>query len=840
MTSPAPQRQGSHSPSLILRPHQVDAVRIVSARLVRERRGKLIMATGTGKTITSAAVAAQLDARAVLVVVPSLPLLQQTATEWARVLGERLRQVIAVCSSSRVSLADCTSARTEVCTDPERLASLDPSPGTLVLTTYHSVPVLVEAHRRGVPRWDLVVVDEAHRSASPRHTLWTWVHDDDRVPARHRLYVTATPVVYKPRPTPASASAARHALSALSMDDASVYGQDLYTLSCARAIELGVLSEYRTVVSVVTSSEVAALIGEERLLRVGGYGVPAPMLAAQLSLLRAIATYDLRSVMTFHSRVDSARRFAATLPAALELLPEHERPHRAVSAHHIHGDTHLQARQSILTRLGDPQQRSVVVSSARVLSEGVDVPSVDCVMLVDPGSSTVQTTQRVGRGLRLHPGRTEPTVILVPILADPTCDVTNHDDALSPFAHVWEVISSLRSHDARVATDVDTAYAYRFAPSRTQAEPQDRAAAAGVLRGSRLPAWLTITGHDVDQAFAEAIMVRAVEATASPWWASFVLAQDFFREHGHCYPPTDYPIRTPSGRPLHAWLSEHRQLYRAGARLDAQQRQALESIKIEAPSPRTSLWARVRLALERVDTAADLPADLVARVNQAYREERISEEQAVWLREQGVPLHLPPRKFDRTIARLVAEHSENGLPKPRVGKKSSAELATMSAISRLNVAWQNNELEDDQKETLRAIGLDFDTTTFESMYQAIKKLREEGVDFLDLPPDQRLWISQRVSDWNRNKASEQRINRLKELGLTPDFTFVKHAWWKRVREIFRLPDEAVKGSRSPHYKLLDSYRRKWERLDLEQKRFLSERGIEPGKPMPPRFRNPQH
>ncbi|WP_284741868.1 DEAD/DEAH box helicase family protein [Amycolatopsis sp. RTGN1] len=293
---------GSRKP---LREHQVQAVRAGCAELAVASRAQVIMACGTGKTYVGAEVAAELDARTILVVVPTLELLAQTAAAHA---GQGTAgRLVAICSDiDALAHADevaemaraVTGLAGKVSTSPAALAAWLSEPGRVTMfVTYASLPVVVAAHRdHFAQEWDLAVIDEAHRAAGRTDRTWNVINDDAAIPARHRLYMTATPRVMNSK-----------RFETTSMDDPGVFGRQAYRLSFAEAIDKKLIAPYRMVVSVVTDDEVYALTGaEDSVLEVDSHPVPAPMLAAQIALLRACHEFNLHRVISYHHRVISA------------------------------------------------------------------------------------------------------------------------------------------------------------------------------------------------------------------------------------------------------------------------------------------------------------------------------------------------------------------------------------------------------------------------------------------------------------------------------------------------------------------------------------------------------
>lgn len=375
-------------------PHQAEAVEKICVELGERGRATAVAACGTGKTLIGAECSVRLvPAGAVLIVVPTLELLSQTALAYVSHLGSAAGVIAAVCGDKQVTdpaaelRTELTGLPAAVTTDPAVIAGFaGRAERVTVFATYASLPVIIAAHaKNGLGCWGLVVVDEAHRTAGVRGQ-WAQIHEDRLVPATRRLYLTATPRIMTIGGT-----------DSVSMDDPTVFGRQVFQLPFASAIESGLLADYRVAVVTVTDAEVAKLTAARRLVSVDGRAVSARMLGMQVALAKAVRDYGLRRVITYHGRVMAATRFARGLAAAIDLLPAVDRPPWEVRARWVSGDMPPQHRRAALAALQRPGDSTVVVSNARVLAEGVDVPALDAVMFADPRDSVTDVVQAVGR-----------------------------------------------------------------------------------------------------------------------------------------------------------------------------------------------------------------------------------------------------------------------------------------------------------------------------------------------------------------------------------------------------------------------------------------------------------
>ncbi|MFG1878025.1 Helicase associated domain protein [Sphaerisporangium sp. NPDC049003] len=561
--------------------HQLVAVDAIEQALGRGGRAVVASPCGSGKSRIGAKAAGRLAPLGrVLVMVPTLELVGQMVRTFDKHGGVGLGRVVAVCSDARVlaSNAALDVEGAQVTTDPAELASATAGPGRMtVLATYQSLPVLAAAHAgHGLKPWDLAIADEAHRTAGRAGRAWAVFHDDSAVPAKRRLYMTATPKILV---------GGEGTDELVSMDDEQIYGPTVFELPTSTAITRGLLADYELVVPIVTDTHVHQLAEEhDRHLQLARTAVDARMLAAQIAALRAAKEFDIRRMITFHNRVDQAKAWSATLPQAWQLMDPDHRP-AAVSARHIHGGQDLAVRRAVLDYLGEnPGQAGGeelrVVSNARVLTEGVDAPGVDAILLAAPRNSVIDTVQAVGRALRLggRPGKVAR--IIVPVFLGPG---ENPEAALdgSAYAQVWQVLRALRAHDNRLADYLDMTRA-RIGAHDTLAH-QDH---SDLQRSGLRAGWLSLSGAPVPEGFASAIQVRAVEAASSSWMAYYGAAKAHFDTHGSIDLPVSHV--TATGLRLGQWLRNQRKL-----------RDSMPKERVRLLDDIAIVWTKKDLARER-------------------------------------------------------------------------------------------------------------------------------------------------------------------------------------------------------------------------------------------------
>ncbi|WP_432124075.1 Helicase associated domain protein [Streptomyces sp. C10-9-1] len=523
-----------------LRPYQKDAVDALAEGLADGGRGQLHAACGSGKTLISALTATRLVPGSGLTVVftPSLALVAQTLQEWRTL--HPADAVLAVCSDDTVTDAPAhlgdISEQTTTSVDEIHTWLQRTTGRRLVVATYLSAHRLAEALRTAGTAADLAVHDEAHHLAGQADAATRRILHDAFLPARRRLFMTATPRID---------DALAEVGAGLSMSDETVFGPVLYSYPWARAITEGHLDDYRVVIMGVTQRQMLDLLNDDQHQHVETPGAPdLRTLAAQTVLAQAARQYGLRRVLAFCHRLDTAQEFARSLPSTLARLAPHARPEGQVHAERIAGThTHAQ-RKRILDTLRNPPGAWTVLANVRCLSEGVDVPAVDAVLFTHPKTSQVDIVQAVGRALRRsHTGQSTATVIVPIVVPDSAEEVGDLEPG--DFRTLWQVLRALRAHDESLGIELDTHRSYE-----SVVNPQ-------------LPSRITVQlppGSTND--LLGQLTALTVRQTTSSWWTGYGHARAYRDEHGSLAVPLNHT--TADGFRLGQWIANARHHRRKG------------------------------------------------------------------------------------------------------------------------------------------------------------------------------------------------------------------------------------------------------------------------------------
>ena len=536
------------------RPHQDLAITDVVRGLNSNSRGQLIMACGTGKTLTALWIKETLTPKTTLVLVPSLNLLAQTLSEWAQNTSSPWNY-LCVCSDDTVNKSDdqpistVGDLRFDVTTDAEKISAFLSLDGEkIIFSTYQSSAQVAKAQEQSGVSFDLVICDEAHRLTGKTDADYATVLDDKKIVGQKRLFMTATPRTYT---TAAKTKAEDRGAEITSMDDEHVYGPVLHKLSFGEAIKQDLLSDYRVLIVGVTDPQVQDLIDRRELISVNdSVNTDARTLAAHIGLAKATKDYNLKRTISFHSRIKSADQFARDHLKILDWLPDTHKPSGNTWTGTISGAMNTGDRRRLIKQLSlDGEDRHALLTNARCLTEGVDVPSLDGVAFIDPRSSQVDIIQAVGRAIRKSANKEIGTIVLpVLIPTDSDAEEALEDTAFKP---IWAILNALKSHDDDFAVELNN---LRTELGRT-GEP-------GNLP-NRLVEDLPVDIDSLLPDFSQKLSVAILEHCTTSWFSMFEALQVFSRREGHAnVPAKHFEIVRDNRLSLGAWVTKQRMQFR--------------------------------------------------------------------------------------------------------------------------------------------------------------------------------------------------------------------------------------------------------------------------------------
>ncbi|GAA9132544.1 DEAD/DEAH box helicase family protein [Helicobacter pylori] len=488
------------------RPHQIEAIKDTKEYFSNPKntRGKLIMACGTGKTYTSLKIMEALDSKITLFLAPSIALLSQTFREYAQEKSEPFYASI-VCSDDKVGKGkknkndddtddiDFSELPNKLSTRPEDILSVcelaqKENKRFIIFSTYQSALRIKEAQEVGLGEIDLVICDEAHRTVGAMYSsnerddknAFTLCHSDGNIKAKKRLYMTATPKVY----SESSKAKAKESDNIIySMDDEGIFGEEIYTLNFTKAIALDLLTDYKVMILAVRKEDLSGVTNSvnKKISRLEAKGtkldkklINNEFVCKIIGTHKGLAKKDLivlddenkedhnlqnkndttpsQRAISFCKSINTSKNIKDSFETIMECYDEELKKksfkNLTISIDHIDGTMNCKVRLEKLEELNEFKPNTCkVLSNARCLSEGVDVPALDSIVFFDGKSAMVDIIQAVGRVMRKDKHKKRGYIIL-PIALEES-EIQNLDEAVNNtnFKNIWKVIKALRSHD---------------------------------------------------------------------------------------------------------------------------------------------------------------------------------------------------------------------------------------------------------------------------------------------------------------------------------------------------------------------------------------------------------
>ncbi len=495
------------------RPHQTEAIEKTKEYFSdpKNARGKLIMACGTGKTYTSLKIMEALDPKITLFLAPSIALLSQTFREYAQEKSDPFYASI-VCSDDKVGQSKKNKSKNED-NDDIKFSELPIKSSTrledilstyekaqkenkrfIIFSTYQSALRIKEAQEAGLNGIDLIICDEAHRTVGAMYSTnerddknaFTLCHSDENIKAKKRLYMTATPKVYS---EDSQTKAKESGNLVYSMDDTEIFGEEIYTLNFEKAIALDLLTDYKVIILAVRSENLSGVTNSvnKKISQLNAEGtkldkklINNEFVCKIIGTHKGLAKQDLialddenkedndlqdktdtipsKRAISFCKSIKTSKNIKDSFQTIIECYDEELKKksfkNLEISIDHIDGTMNCKVRLDKLETLNQPEQNTCkVLSNARCLSEGVDVPALDSVIFFDGKSAMVDIIQAVGRVMRKAKGKKRGYIIL-PIALEES-EIKNLDEAVknTNFKNIWKVLKALRSHDSRLVDE---------------------------------------------------------------------------------------------------------------------------------------------------------------------------------------------------------------------------------------------------------------------------------------------------------------------------------------------------------------------------------------------------
>lgn len=428
------------------RQHQIKAVSAINKKFIQLNvdRGKIIHPCGSGKSLTAYWAAKNLQVRNVIIAVPSLALVKQTLNVWTRqALAEGLGiEYIAICSDQDVSKVDDPAVNTHdigisVTTNVNKVKKFiesDSKSIKVILITYQSGEVLVSASKLLSFEFDLGIFDEAHKTTGEKTKKFALLLQDSEISIKKKIFMTATERHFK-----------GDSSDLISMDNEQVYGKILHKLSFREALEQDppILSKYKVTTLIISKNQIESIIANNKFIKANGnnytFKQDSATIAALIAHRKLSVACKIKHSISFHSSIKRAKEFT-DLNNQLNGLPFFK---KEIFAFHVSGKMSTSNRNIEIERFCN--KNPSIISNARCLTEGVDIPMVDTVVFADPKQSTIDIVQAAGRAMRIHPDKSIGYIIIPVII-----DENGSDKVNDAFKQLINVIAALGINDDRI------------------------------------------------------------------------------------------------------------------------------------------------------------------------------------------------------------------------------------------------------------------------------------------------------------------------------------------------------------------------------------------------------
>ena len=424
------------------REHQVKALKSAKDYFVKDKqsRGKLIFPCGAGKSLTGYWITDELKSKRTIIAVPSLSLVKQTLDVYLREIVARGKKAkwLCICSDEGIGKDDDIVYYTEnigvPCqTDSEYIKNWlqeNQEEEIYIFTTYQSGRIIAEVSKELGLTFDLGIFDEAHKTVGSDKKLFSHLLFEENIKIEKRIFMTATERFYRGSKD-----------DIISMDDEDIYGDTFAHMSFKEAIETGLLTDYKVITIDIRKAEIAEFIKENNLVQLNDKWkkeTEARSLASMLALRKAMKLFPIKNAVSFHSSIEKAVR-----NKELQTYITDTYNYKPIDTFTVSGKQATSKRNSIVQEFAKSEHS--LITNARCLTEGVDVPNIDCIIFSDPRKSKVDIVQALGRALRKKEGKDWGYVILPVIYDDTTQEIDNEN-----FQEILSIVRGLASNDERI------------------------------------------------------------------------------------------------------------------------------------------------------------------------------------------------------------------------------------------------------------------------------------------------------------------------------------------------------------------------------------------------------
>ena len=507
------------------RPHQKTAIKDVIDGFKTNDRGQLIMACGTGKTKTSVWIDMKLKTKHTLVLVPTLNLISQTLQDWSEMYDDKIK-IACVCSDRNVSKRNDEQYKVSDIPYPvyskesDILTFLKGHGKKVVISTYLSADVFEGVFKKSnIKPFDLTIFDEAHKcTGDDSDKLTLSALRNDVVKTKKYLFMTATP---RETSETMRTMAEKYNKNLYYMDDEKIYGKRFHVLNFGDAIKKRLLNDYQVVIYGIKEKNLEEFIQKRTLVKIKKDITSADELASIIGFIHSVNTYNLSKIISYHTTKDQAKNFAKILHEINDSIKPSKRITKNITINSVTSDEPVYEREIKIKNLEKikPNKDVSILTNARCLTEGIDIPSLDCVSFISPKRSTVDIIQATGRAIRLTKPRGIGTIIVPFFISEDDFGEIDEKKLKSNYRYIFEILGALKEHDNLLSDKINE---IRIELGRKK-----------ITTRGKLPSNIIINlPSDIPSNFEEKITTMVIEHNSDNWLERYGLLKKYEDEFG--------------------------------------------------------------------------------------------------------------------------------------------------------------------------------------------------------------------------------------------------------------------------------------------------------------------
>ena len=760
------------------RPYQKTAIKDVINGFKANDRGQLIMACGTGKTKTSVWIDMKLNTNHTLVLVPTLNLISQTLGDWSEMYGDKIK-IACVCSDRNVSKRNDEQYKISDIPYPvyskesDIITFLKGNDKKIIISTYLSADVFEDVFKkRNIKPFDLAIFDEAHKcTGDDSDKLTLSALRNNVVKTKKYLFMTATPRETTER---IRTMAEKHNKTLFYMDDEKIYGKRFHALNFGDAIKKKLLNDYQVVIYGIKEKNLEDFIQKRTLVKIKKDITSADELACIIGFINAVNKYNLSKIISYHTTKEQAKNFAKILYEINDSIKPSKRITKNISINSVTPDEPVYEREIKIKNLEKikPNKDVSILTNARCLTEGIDIPSLDCVSFISPKRSTVDIIQATGRAIRLTKPRGTGTIVVPFFIGEDDYGEIDEKKLKSNYKYIFEILGALKEHDNLLADKINE---IRIELGRKK-----------ITTRGKLPSNIVINlPSDIPSNFEEKITTMVIEHNSDNWLEEYGLLKNYEDFHGTV---GNISIRTVfKGVKIGRVISYIRIQFKNGT-LSQKRISMYNKLKGWSFDPHEDTWNKgLKYLVEyyKLNGNTDVPSTYryddykfgswVNTLRLSYKKNFLSEDKIQKLKSLNFRFEVLNADWNNAFFLLKDFYKSEGHTNVTIKHKVDGFLLG-SWVSNIRTQYRKNKLSEDRIKILESINFDFDTieTKWNNAFQVLQEyFKREGhslVPYNSIIDGIKLgyWVGHQRQFIKKNKLSEDKIKKLKSVNFIID------------------------------------------------------------------------